>query len=388
MIVSHPLVLFLLAPAVAAFAWCARHGDRYIARLPGDWERLVAPSLRATVGRLATQGAAPQLLGFLALWVVLVIAIARPAWELEEAANFSNIAGRVIAMDLGGGADIHSQRLAATTLIDSAPDVPTALVVGSGDAFNVVPLTTDRNFIDRYLNVITPDVMPLDGQAISVTVAHSEAILTRAGVVVGQVILLAGGEPPPGMASWQGARIPCSRPPSPRPRPNSEGRSDPKGSGRLKRREPPARLDASLSVGEHTCRQQHPRQSSGKTQRPKNIRQRYKTLRPEAQQHKKANGLCPLQNTAREIKGLHSSRRSLHVMLFRKHGIAEKARTIGVEAAQEKRPGQAIDLWCQRHKPQRHSTVKDKITYDIKIAAKVARRMTSGHRTVQTIRQP
>jgi len=196
MIVSHPLVLFLLVPALAAFAWLARHGDRYLARLPGDWERLVVPSLRATVGRAATQGAAPQLLGFLTLWAVLVIAIARPAWKLEEVADFANIAGRVIAMDLGGGADIHSQRLAAATLIDSTPDVPTALVVGTGDAFNVVPLTTDRNFLDRYLNVIAPDVMPLDGQAIPLTVAHSEAILTRAGVVVGQVILLVGGEPP------------------------------------------------------------------------------------------------------------------------------------------------------------------------------------------------
>ncbi len=196
MIISYPLVLLLLVPAVAAFAWLARRGDRYLARLPGDWERLVVPSLRVIVGREATQGAAPQLLGFLALWAVLVIAVARPVWKLEDAANFSNIVGRVIAMDLGGGADIHSQRLAAAALIDSAPEVPTALVVGSGDAFNVVPLTTDRNFIDRYLNVITSDVMPTEGQEIPVMVAHSEAVLTRAGVVVGQVVVLVGGEPP------------------------------------------------------------------------------------------------------------------------------------------------------------------------------------------------
>ena len=196
MIISYPLVLFLLVPAIAAFAWLARRGDFYLARLPGDWERLVKPPLRNIVGREATQGGAPQLLSFLVLWVVLVTAISRPVWKLEDAANFPNIAGRVIAMDLGGGADIHSQRLAAAALLDSAPDVPTALVVGSGDAFNVVPLTTDRDFMNRYLNVITPDVMPLEGQALPVTVAHSEAILTRAGVVVGQVILLTGGEPP------------------------------------------------------------------------------------------------------------------------------------------------------------------------------------------------
>ena len=182
MIISYPLVLFLLVPAIAAFAWLVRRGDLYLARLPGDWERLVKPALRNIVGREATQGGAPQLLSFFVLWVVLVTAISRPVWKLEDAANFPNIAGRVIAMDLGGGADIHSQRLAAAALLDSAPDVPTALVVGSGDAFNVVPLTTDRDFMNRYLNVITPDVMPLEGQALPVTVAHSEAILTRAGV--------------------------------------------------------------------------------------------------------------------------------------------------------------------------------------------------------------
>ena len=196
MSISYPLVLLLLAPAIAAFVWLARRGDFYLARLPGDWERLVEPPLRTVVGREAIQGGSPQLLNLLVLWMVLVTAIARPVWELEDAPNLPNIAGRVIVMDLSGLADIHVQRLAATTLIDSAPYIPTALVVGSGDAFNVVPLTTDRDFTNRYLNVITPDVMPLKGRALPATVAHSEALLTRAGVVVGQVILLTGGDPP------------------------------------------------------------------------------------------------------------------------------------------------------------------------------------------------
>jgi len=196
MMISYPLFLLLIVPAIAAFAWLSRRGDLYLARLPGDWERLVKPPLRRFVGREATQGGTPQLLSFLVLWVVLVTAISRPVWKLEDAPNLPNISGRVIAMDLGGVTDTHGQRLAAATLIDSAPYIPTALVVGSGDAFNVVPLTTDRDFMSRYLNVITPDVMPIEGQALPVTVAHSEAVLTRAGVVVGQVVLLTGGAPP------------------------------------------------------------------------------------------------------------------------------------------------------------------------------------------------
>ena len=194
--ISYPLVLLLLVPAIGAFAWLARRGDFYLGRLPGDWDRLVRPALRAIVGREVIQGAAPQLFSFLVLWIVLVTAVSRPVWKLEDAPSLPNIAGRVIAMDLGGPADIHVQRLAVATLIDSAPAIPTALVVGSGDAFSVVPLTTDRDFTNRYLNVITPDVMPIEGRALPITVAHSEAILTRAGVIVGQVVLLTGGQPP------------------------------------------------------------------------------------------------------------------------------------------------------------------------------------------------
>ncbi|MDP6012256.1 MAG: hypothetical protein QF629_01735 [Alphaproteobacteria bacterium] len=196
MILIHPLALLLLLPAVAMVTWHTRRGASRFSRLPGDWERLVTPLLRGIVARGASEGKAPHRFVLLALWTLLVIAIARPAWQVEAGGEFANIAGRVIAIDLGGDADIYSQRFAANTLIEALPDVPTAIVVGSGDAFNVVPLTTDRYFLNRYLNVIAPDVMPLEGRALPVIMAHAEGVLTRAGVSAGQVVLLTGGEPP------------------------------------------------------------------------------------------------------------------------------------------------------------------------------------------------
>ena len=200
MILGHPLALLLLLPT-AGLIWLMRRGGRHLARLPGDWERLVTPALRGVLARSASQGSTPQVAAVFALWLLLVFAIAGPAVEVDDLDDFANIAGRVIAFDLGGGADIHSQRLMAATLLDATPEIPTALVVASGDAFNVVPLTTDRAFLDRYLNVIAPDVMPLEGRALQVTVAQAEGILTLAGVLAGQVVLLSGGEPPvPGAA--------------------------------------------------------------------------------------------------------------------------------------------------------------------------------------------
>lgn len=208
---AQPLTLFLLLPALGALAWRLSGASGLPAgQLPGDWVRVVEPPLRRFMASGALAGVRVSLLLPLSIWVLLVLALARPALDTGAAADYSNIAGRVIALDLGAGANIHSQRLAATRLMEDLPGVPTAIVVGTGDAFDVVPLTTDRAYVDRYLQVITPDVMPLDGRSLGVAIAHGEAILTRAGIVAGQVVVLSAGKPPTyssGDARWPRAVV-------------------------------------------------------------------------------------------------------------------------------------------------------------------------------------
>jgi len=196
MTLVYPLALLALVPTLAGALWLGRRISGAGFGLPGDWPKAVAVSLRTLMTRTAVRGRTSEVILLSSLAALIVVAIARPTITLDAGESFTNIAGRVIALDLGGDADIHGQRHAVRTLMADAPGVPTALVVATADAFDVVPLTTDAAFIERYLNVIAPDVMPLDGRSIDVALTHSEAVLARADIVVGQVILVTGGNAP------------------------------------------------------------------------------------------------------------------------------------------------------------------------------------------------
>lgn len=196
MTLVYPLALLALVPTIAGALWLGHRLSGAGFGLPGDWPKMVAISLRGLMTRTAVRGRTSEVILLASLAVLIIVAIARPTITLDRNESFTNIAGRVIALDLGGGADIHSQRHAVRTLMADAPGVPTALVVATADAFDVVPLTTDAAFIERYLNVVEQDVMPLDGRAIDVALTHSEAVLARADIVVGQVVLVTGGNAP------------------------------------------------------------------------------------------------------------------------------------------------------------------------------------------------
>jgi hypothetical protein len=72
-------------------------------------------------------GAERSILMPLAIWLLLVLALARPGIELESGGSYTNIAGRVIAIDLGAGGDIHRQRRAIFRLLEADPQIPTAM---------------------------------------------------------------------------------------------------------------------------------------------------------------------------------------------------------------------------------------------------------------------
>ena len=144
------------------------------------------------------------LLFWLTIWTLLVLGLARPTLDSGEPTAYANLAGRVIAFDLGAGMDVDRQRSIAYRILDAAPTVPTALVLATAEAFDVVPLTTDRAHLDRYLRVIKPDVMPVSGRAPGIAIVHAESVLARADIVVGQLVLLTGGRVPAAEATTPG----------------------------------------------------------------------------------------------------------------------------------------------------------------------------------------
>lgn len=193
---TEPIALVLLLPALGLIAWLTLWRGHAVMSLPGHWHRIIDPAMQGVMTRrVVSQNRLPVAL-WLSIWALLVLGLARPVLDIGEPTSYGNLAGRVIALDIGTGQDIERQRRIAYRILDAAPTVPTALVVATAEAFDIVPFTTDREHLDRYLQIIKPDLMPVSGRAPSIAITHAEAMFTRAGMAVGQLVLVTGGGVP------------------------------------------------------------------------------------------------------------------------------------------------------------------------------------------------
>jgi len=200
----HPFVLVLLLPAFGLVAWLTLWHGQAAMSLPGHWHRAISPTMQSFMAKqVVSQNRLPLGL-WLTIWTLLVLGLARPILDYGEPTIYGNLAGRVIALDIGSGVDVERQRLIAYRILDAAPTTPTALVVFTAEAFDIVPFTTDRAHIDRYLEVIEPEVMPVSGRAPGIAITHAESLLARADMVVGQLVLVTGGGVPAANATAAG----------------------------------------------------------------------------------------------------------------------------------------------------------------------------------------
>ena len=119
--------------------------------------------------------ATPVLCFVLALLVVF--ALSRPGLDVEDDDTFATLAGRVVILDVGS--DLTRHRHVLDDLYRADPGVSTALVAVSGDAYRIVPFTTDKAQIDRYLRVLSTDIMPRPGQNAHLGLALAEQMLAR-----------------------------------------------------------------------------------------------------------------------------------------------------------------------------------------------------------------
>lgn len=192
----YPWALLLLLPIAIWAVLISRGFTAGIAILPGGWAEAVEPALQPSMARHLPQPQRGwQRWSIAGGWVMLVGALAHPVIELEGPPPIANLAGRVIVLDLGAQGVLTEQKLAATTLL-ARTDLPTAMVAATDDAYTAVPLTMDRNQIQRYLHVLEPGLMPSPGQSLPLALAHAENMLQASGVTAGQVVVITGGRAP------------------------------------------------------------------------------------------------------------------------------------------------------------------------------------------------
>jgi len=142
------------------------------------------------------------LFGSLSLAAMLaIIALAGPTWERLPTPAFRSDAALVIALDLSQSmyaSDIKPSRLVRARykiadILRQRKDGLTALVVYSGDAFTVTPLTHDFATIENQLSSLSPNIMPSSGKNTAAALNQAAELLQQAGQQEGSILLISDG---------------------------------------------------------------------------------------------------------------------------------------------------------------------------------------------------
>jgi Ca-activated chloride channel family protein len=189
---AEPSRLVLLAlPALAVVLALYRHrrrllGQRRIAS-PRVWRRLLGGFPATGIARLAAWCAAAAL---------LVLALSRPQWGELPAEETVRTRDLVIALDVSDSMlceDLRPSRLSRSieALIRLLPQLEgnrVGVVVFSGEAYSLVPLTTDLSAVAVFLDGVGPGMVALAGSNLHKAVEGSLKLLPAEGE--GRVLLL------------------------------------------------------------------------------------------------------------------------------------------------------------------------------------------------------
>ncbi|WP_045224986.1 VWA domain-containing protein [Methyloterricola oryzae] len=194
----RPLWLLALLPH-ALLCWrMLRRGGR-----AGAWENLIEPALlphilvHHRVGRRGRFVPVVYALGGL----LGIVALAGPVWERLPAPVFRDDAALVIALDLSrtmDAADIKPSRLErarfkVADILAQRKDGLFALLVYSGGAFTVTPLTDDAHTIKAQLSALSSALMPAQGSRADLALDLAERLLKQSGLTHGDVLLITSG---------------------------------------------------------------------------------------------------------------------------------------------------------------------------------------------------
>ena len=130
-----------------------------------------------------------------------ILALAGPTWERLPGPAFRNESALVIALDLSKSMDatdlkpsrISRARYKISDILKQRKDGQTALMVYSGDAFIVTPLTTDTDTINSQLEALNTDIMPSPGSNTGIAIEKAVNLLHQAGLAQGHILLVTDG---------------------------------------------------------------------------------------------------------------------------------------------------------------------------------------------------
>ncbi len=189
---AEPLRLSLIAlPGLAIFLVLFRHHKRLSQQRslasPAVWERLMGGAPATGLVRLL-------------LWSIaaafVVVALARPQWGEIPAIESVQTRDLVVAIDVSDSMlcpDIRPSRLGRSLdiinrVLPAYDGNRVGVVVFAGDAYPLVPLTTDIHAVGSFLDVVEPGMVALPGSNVQRAVDASLKLLPEEGD--GRVLIL------------------------------------------------------------------------------------------------------------------------------------------------------------------------------------------------------
>ena len=182
----RPLWLLLAFPALLIGYGLWRHQDRTAA-----WRQIIDQQLleHLIVGESARSRLRPIHL-LLATWLICTIALAGPSWRLEPSPFADDEAGLIILLKVSESmlaSDVQPTRLERakhkiSDLLELREGSSTGLIAYSGSAHLVMPLTRDDRIVSTMIEDLTPELMPVEGDALVEALHLAGKVLEKSGM--------------------------------------------------------------------------------------------------------------------------------------------------------------------------------------------------------------
>lgn len=198
----RPLWLFLIL--TLPLLYLAQHRLR---QGNTGWARYIPPALLQPLirrrGEQAGQKPSSPLLAVSLAAVILALALAGPSWRQAPTPLKQPEDSLVIALDLSLSmlaTDVEPDRLTLAKrkvrdILAERQGGLTALLVYSGDAHVVTPLTEDHRTIEAMLRVLEPTIMPAQGNRTDLAIEQAVRLLENGAPGRGRILLIADDVP-------------------------------------------------------------------------------------------------------------------------------------------------------------------------------------------------
>lgn len=131
-------------------------------------------------------------------WTLAALAMAGPSWRQQAQPMFQASAPLLVVLDLSSritATDLPPSRLLQVRakvgeLLRARQGGQVGLVVYADDAYTVAPLTDDGSNVALYLDALSPDVMPRDGQRADRGIDWATRLMRQIGALRGQILLV------------------------------------------------------------------------------------------------------------------------------------------------------------------------------------------------------